>query len=1226
MKKIKLLLAAIAAMVGLGANAQASFNHTYTVGVEPAAGGDYFLYNIGTGQFLTNGLNYGTRATVDNSGRVLTLNTATNGFSIRTDYVSFNNRKTRKDGYLTTNGYVDTGTNDADWVFTPVDLDGYTNAFTVSSGDNKYLFFDVNNTDPGCPVNVGANTGNSYSYWLLIPKTARETASDYSHYLINTQMNAPWEYKTWGGSEGWNDNAVIVPGGRVSNRCAEKFHAITDIYQEIKETLPAGRYKLYAQGFWRQDGSSAGPVLYIDDEKTTLAGFNANGEGTTANMDGASDAFSDGLYVNSVEKFFASEITNAKVGINITANDQWVIFDNFVLDYLGQLVMDFAVALPEGGAMEADKWYYFDVETAGGYLLSATELNNIVYTTDGYIKITDVPSTTISSSLTLSKTRYYVRSSSNQANFSYSIDSFDLTEEIAAYNTAVSNANTAKTNADAAAKLNADEYSALTTAISNYTGANAVNTEGTQNTAMKTALETATSALVSATTAVNNSISAYTSAKAYLDKMKGVLDNTNVYTTDAYNSYYGTWVTDYEAGTLDDATAAGLNANVAYSTGWHSSNNIDDILLSAWTIGGEQCANYDKSLYINTWSTEGANDGSDFLAPFFEYWGSDAASLGATDLVATVTGLKANTTYSFTVRARVRQTNDKTKIENGITMKVGAGESVDISAGNIFKTGPFYIGNFTAVGETDAEGKLTATITVAENSNISWLSFYNAKYTEGEDLSAYIADYEFALGIATESKDDAAYAAVTGKEKADLVSAITTYGDVNNEDKAALIEAKNALEAATTAFVGAASTYSAFAELNRNVATKLGVDLPTITDATTAADLDVNSYIVAEYTAAKGNYTIDAKSLLGDWTNAPGTNKSESWDGTTGDGSDTYYDEYNKSDRAMTQTITIPAGDYVMIAKGRASNNGRLTLSDGTETVTFPHKGSTGRGIATNGDATFDPEATYANSNNGRGWEYRVLTFTSDGSTPITLTFNWKTSGAQWVGLDDIELWRSATAVISEDADNEFLAGDYTTVTLNRTFSDENWNTFVVPFDIDNATLAAKFGTVAVAKYSESADGDNSTVTFTTMATPAITANVPVLLKTSTAPTSVTFNDVQIKANEAKVAGTGYFDFVGTYAGSTTIAAGDYFISANKLYKSKGETAIKGTRAYLQAKSGGAGVKAIKFSIDGQDYATAIADLDAAPAQNGAIYNIAGQRVSKAQKGIFIVNGKKVVK
>ena len=292
----------------------------------------------------------------------------------------------------------------------------------------------------------------------------------------------------------------------------------------------------------------------------------------------------------------------------------------------------------------------------------------------------------------------------------------------------------------------------------------------------------------------NTSISSYTSAKAYLDKMGEVLDNTNVYTQDAYDAKYGTWLAEYNAGTLATSTAGGLTADIAYSTGWHSANNIDEVLLSSWTIGGEKPTNYDKALYINTWSTEGATDGSEFLAPFFEYWTGDANSLEANTIQATITGLKPSTTYSFTIRARVRQTNNQTKIANGITMQVGSGETVDISSGTIFGTGPFFIGNFSAVGETDAEGTLTATITVAANSNISWLSFYNAKYTEGEDLSAYIADYEFALANAT------AYLSkgMDPNLLANLQSTVDTYSSVDTTNKAALITAKEALDAALT--------------------------------------------------------------------------------------------------------------------------------------------------------------------------------------------------------------------------------------------------------------------------------------------------------------------------------------------------------------------------------------------------------------------------------------------
>jgi len=510
-------------------------------------------------------------------------------------------------------------------------------------------------------------------------------------------------------------------------------------------------------------------------------------------------------------------------------------------------------------------------------------------------------------------------------------------------------------------------------------------------------------ALSEAVTAAQASVNAYANAKAYLDEAETILANTNVYTATAYATYFLEPKAKYEARTL---TTEEANALVKSTTGWHSVNTIDEILLSAWTIGGEQCVNYDKGLYINTWSVEGNTDGSNFLAPFFEYWVDDKQSLGANSIVATVTGLKANTTYSFTIRARVRQTNNATKIANGITMKVGEGTAVDISSGAQFNGGQFYIGNFTAMGETDAEGKLTVTITVAENSNISWLSFYNAKYTEGEDLSAYIADYEFALSVADANSKNAAYAAVTGKEKADLTAALTTYANVDNTDKAALIAAKEALESVSAAFVAAAPTYKAFAELNKNVAAALAVTMPTITDETTAADLKVSEYVVAEYNAAKA-YTNDVTSKLGEWTNAPGTNKGESWNG---DGNDTYYDLYNSADRAMTQSVTLPKGDYVLIAKGRASANGLLTLTDGTETITFAHKGSTGRGIATDGTATFAEDATYANSNNGRGWEYRVLPFTSDGENAITLTFNWTTANSNWVGLDDIELRCNAAA------------------------------------------------------------------------------------------------------------------------------------------------------------------------------------------------------------------------
>lgn len=210
---------------------------------------------------------------------------------------------------------------------------------------------------------------------------------------------------------------------------------------------------------------------------------------------------------------------------------------------------------------------------------------------------------------------------------------------------------------------------------------------------------------------------------------------------------------------------------------------------------------------------------------------------------------------------------------------------------------------------------------------------------------------------------------------------------------------------------------------------------------------------------------------------------------------------------------------------------------------------------------------------------------------------------------------------ISESADYT-PAKNYADVTLNRNIKGDNiWNTFVVPFDISNDELKDAFGNdVAVAEYSEEADGENSTVNFNSMETPAITANTPVLLKGNSG-TNYSFTGKLIKEGDAQVAGTN-FNFVGTYVASTTIAEGDYFIGSNNLYKSDGTTTtISGTRAYLKANT--AEARIVNFYLDGED-TTGIMNIDGT-ITTGKVYNMQGQQVKNAKNGIFIQNGKKVV-
>ena len=66
-------------------------------------------------------------------------------------------------------------------------------------------------------------------------------------------------------------------------------------------------------------------------------------------------------------------------------------------------------------------------------------------------------------------------------------------------------------------------------------------------------------------------------------------------------------------------------------------------------------------------------------------------------------------------------------------------------------------------------------------------------------------------------------------------------------------------------------------------------------------------------------------------------------------------------------------------------------------------------------------------------------------------------------------------------------------------------------------------------------------------------------------------------------------------------------------------------KAYLQLPTASvAGINALKIEFDENDDPTGIAITSASPTEENTIYNLAGQRMNKAQKGVNIVNGKKV--
>lgn len=159
---------------------------------------------------------------------------------------------------------------------------------------------------------------------------------------------------------------------------------------------------------------------------------------------------------------------------------------------------------------------------------------------------------------------------------------------------------------------------------------------------------------------------------------------------------------------------------------------------------------------------------------------------------------------------------------------------------------------------------------------------------------------------------------------------------------------------------------------------------------------------VMEFNAVRTNYPYTT--AIGAWTDpiGGGTSKGQHW---SDDGNRTYFDKWNGSAASYTmkQTVTLPAGEYVLMAAGRAPSNATMTMYVDEASVVYPSKGDKGFGIDVEGNANFSADGTYANGNAGRGWEWRFIPFTVDEAKDVVLSAVLKVSNS-WGSIGDFEL------------------------------------------------------------------------------------------------------------------------------------------------------------------------------------------------------------------------------
>lgn len=236
--------------------------------------------------------------------------------------------------------------------------------------------------------------------------------------------------------------------------------------------------------------------------------------------------------------------------------------------------------------------------------------------------------------------------------------------------------------------------------------------------------------------------------------------------------------------------------------------------------------------------------------------------------------------------------------------------------------------------------------------------------------------------------------------------------------------------------------------------------------------------------------------------------------------------------------------------------------------------------------------------------------------------------------LSDVNFSLNITNGIALDEESTVLPASQTNVnvTVKRTLVGGKWNTMCLPFALTKELVDAAFGSDATICYLDKLTNKDSSYELSFEIDDlslGINANAPFIVKPSSNKTELSFNGVNINANEDATLTVRGATFTGTLRAGKTIPVNSIFLGAgdNKFYYSDGTNTIKGFRGYFSITNfDPAASRQIKLMVDGEE-ATGIEGLYInGEAVAEGVYNLKGQRIDMpTQKGVYIKDGKKVV-
>ena len=238
-------------------------------------------------------------------------------------------------------------------------------------------------------------------------------------------------------------------------------------------------------------------------------------------------------------------------------------------------------------------------------------------------------------------------------------------------------------------------------------------------------------------------------------------------------------------------------------------------------------------------------------------------------------------------------------------------------------------------------------------------------------------------------------------------------------------------------------------------------------------------------------------------------------------------------------------------------------------------------------------------------------------------------SGTTTVGsVSDVKIPATAyIRLVESNGSNQYHYADYVEMTrtgdysgsVTTTLGTNGYGTFACAYPLDLRKANMQSGVTAY-----KASVSETTVTFTEL-NQVVPANTGILLQGSdseevalvlaTEGTTVDGNEFLVNGNGKVFSSDDDYYYFGLKANTLTFGLFEpstVAIPANKAYLKVLKTDVDG-----------AGARALKVVFG--DEATGINTVETANQMNGQTYNLSGQRVAAPQKGLYIVNGKKVI-